>query len=107
MREAASVQWDLRSSIELAGLFDAVQGQGKHVMWSCVGALLWALWLIRNKLASEGIFPSHPANAIFRCSLLLRHWSPLVRQKDAEMMKNTQDRLHQVYVMAREPAATS
>ena len=77
------------------------------MLWSCIGALAWAIWLTRNKLAIEGIFPSHPANIIYKCNLLLQQWSPLARCKDAEKPKQAQDRLREVYVLAREPSATS
>ena len=77
------------------------------MLWSCIGALAWSLWLTRNKLAIEGIFPTHPANILFKCNLFLQQWSPLVRRKDADKMKHAQDRLHAVYILAREPPATS
>lgn len=104
VRTAASVQWDPRSSNELVNLLDSVQGSGKRVMWSCAGALLWAIWLTRNKLTIEGCFPSHPANIIYKCNLFLQQCCLLGRRKDAELMKHAQERLLQVYVMAREPA---
>ena len=77
------------------------------MLWSCIRALAWSLWLTRNKLAIEGIFPMHPANIIYKCNLFLQQWSPLARRKDADKLKQSQDRLRQVYVLAREPLATS
>ena len=88
-------------------IFESVQGSSKRVLWSCVGALFWVLWLTRNKLAIEGIFPTHPANIMYKCNLFLQQWSPLARRKDAERMQHAQDLLRQVYVMARELAGTS
>ena len=73
------------------------------MMWSCVGELLWAMWLTRNKFTIGGCFPSHPANIIFKCNLLLQQWSPLGKRRDAEMLQTAQLRLMQVYVLAREP----
>ena len=107
VRAAANTSWDPRSASDLAAIVDSVQGGNKRVLWSCIGALAWAIWLTRNKLAIEGIFPSHPANIIYKCNLLLQQWSPLARRKDAEKLKQAQDRLRQVYVLAREPSATS
>ena len=52
--DRAGMQWDPRSSNELVNFLDSVQGRGKRVMWSCAGALLWALRLTRNKLTIEG-----------------------------------------------------
>ena len=104
MREAAGVPWDLRSSSELVELLDSVQGPHKRVLWTSIGAMLWSLWLTRNKFTIEGSFSSHPANIICKCFILLQLWSPLVKQKDSEIMKHARERVHQVYVAAREPA---
>ena len=102
VRTAAGVQWDPRSAAELIHLLDAIQGPAHRVMWSCVGALLWSMWLTRNKFTIEGCFPTHPANIIFKCNLLLQQWCPLGRRKDAEMIQTAQQRLLQVYAMVRE-----
>ena len=83
-----------------------MNGGNKRVLWSYLGALAWAMWLTRNKLAIEGVFPSHPANILYKCNIFLQQWSPLARSKDAEKMKLAQDRLRQVYLLAREPTAT-
>ena len=107
VRSAARVTWDPRSAAELIHILDALQGPTKRVVWSCVGALLWSMWLTRNKLTIEGILPTHPANIIFKSNLLLQQWSSLGRRKDAELLKTAQDRMMQVYVMAREPTTTT
>ena len=103
VREAAGVLWDPRSSTDLVGLLDSVQGQLKRVMWTSIGALLWSLWLTHNKHTIEGILPSHPANIIYKCSILMQQWSPLAKRKNSEIVKHAQERIHQVYVAAREP----
>ena len=100
---AAGVQWDPRSAAELTHLLDTIHGSAKRVMWRCVGALLWSIWLTRNKFTIEGCFRSHPANILFKCNLLLQQWSPLGRRRDTELINTAQQRLLQVYVMAREP----
>ena len=88
-------------------IIDPVQGHNRRVLWSYVGALFWALCLTRKKKAIEGIFPTHPANIIYKCNLFLQQWSPLARRKDADKLKHAQDRLLYVYVLAREPPATA
>ena len=103
VRTAAGVQWDPRSAAELTHLLDTIHGSAKRVMWRCVGALLWTIWLTRNKFTIEGCFPSHPANILFKCNLLLQQWSPLGRRRDTELINTGQQCLLQVYVMAREP----
>ena len=70
------------------------------MLWTSIGAMLWSIWLTRNKFTIEGTFPSHPA----KCSILLQQWSPLAKQKDTDLMKLAQVRVHQVFVAAREPA---
>lgn len=76
VRTADGVSWDPRSTSNLVAILDAVQGSSKRVLWSCVWALFWALRLTRNKLTIEGIFPTHPANVIYKCNLFLQQWSP-------------------------------
>ena len=95
---------DPRSSSELVDLLDSVQGQGKRVLWTSIGAMLWSLRVTHNKFTIEGSFPSHPANIICKCSILLQQWSPLAKQKDTDLLKLAQVRVHQVFVAAREPA---
>ena len=104
VREAAGVAWDPRSSSELVDLLHSMQGQPKRVNWTSIGAMLWSLWITRNKFTIEGSFPSHPANIICKCSILLQQWSPLAKQKDTDLLKLAQVRVHQVFVAAREPA---
>ena len=92
---------------DLAAIVASKMGGSKRVLWSCLGALAWAMWLTRNKIAIERIFPSHPANILYKCNILMQQWSPLAKHKDADKMKQAQDRLRQVYVLAREPPAAS
>ena len=107
VREATNTTWAPHSAGDLAAIVALMTGGSRRVLWSCLGTLAWALWLTRNKLAIEGIFPSHPANILYNCNILLQQWSPLARRKDAERLKQAQDRLRQVYILAREPTATS
>ena len=102
VRSAAGFQWDPRSAAELIHILGALQGSTKRVVWSCVGALLWSLWLTRNKLTIQGMLPTHPASIIFKCNLLLQQWSRLGRRKDADLIKTAQQRILQVYAAARE-----
>ena len=107
VRAATNTNWDPRSAADLAAIVASTMGGSKRVLWSCLGALAWAMWLTRNKIAIEGIFPSHPANILYKCNILMQQWSLLAKHKDADKMKQAQDRLRQVYVLAREPPAAS
>lgn len=62
VREAVGVSWNPASCADLLTCLSSVHGSSKRVMWSCVGALLWSLWHIHNKITIEGVFPSHPAD---------------------------------------------
>lgn len=71
VREAAGVDWDPRSCFDLVSYLSLVQGPSRRVMWTCAVAMLWALWHICNKFTIEGVFPSHPADIIFKCIMFL------------------------------------
>ena len=86
VQEAIGQDWDPRSCSKLCALLSPVSGSARRVMWCCVGALLWALWHIRNKLTIEGVFPSHPADVIFKCVIFLQQWAPLGRRQDADLL---------------------
>ena len=107
VREATNSTWDPHSARDLAAIVATMNGGNKRVLWSCLGALAWAMWLTRNKLAIEGVFPSHPANILYKCNIFLQQWSSLARSKDAEKMKLAQDRLRQVHILSRDPTATT
>lgn len=87
IREAAGINWNLASSADLLACLATVHGSVGRVLWSSVGVFLWALWHIRNKLTIEAVFPSHPTDCIFKCSIFLQKWSPLGRRQDADVLQ--------------------
>lgn len=72
VREVAGVSWNPNSSADLLACLDPFCGATKRVLWRSVGALLWALRNIRNKLTIEGVFPSHPADCIYKCTVFMQ-----------------------------------
>ena len=93
VRTAAGVQWDPRSAAELVHILDAIQGPAKRVVWSCVGALFWALWLTRNKLTIEHIFPTNPVNCLFKAIIFLQQWRSLIKDGDLEAFDDMLSRM--------------
>lgn len=84
VREIFGPGWNPTS---MAGLLTSMQntrGQARRIAWRTFGALAWALWTTRNKLAIEGIIPSHPANYIFKWALFFQQWRPLGRREDSD-----------------------
>lgn len=102
VREAAGVSWNPSSGADLLNLLAPLQGSSKRVIWRSVGALLWSLWTIRNKLTIEGVFPSHPADCIFKCTTLLQQWAPLGRRQDSETMEVAIARFKTIYNLSRQ-----
>ena len=104
VREAAGVDWDPRSRPELVSSLSGFQGASRRVMWTCAAAMLWAIWNTRNKFTIEGVFPSHPADVIFKCIVFLQQWASLGRQQDSDLHRQAICRLHAVYSEARAPS---
>lgn len=71
VRAAAGLDWNPLSGVDLLTCLGSLSGQTSRVMWTCVGALLWLLWHIRNKITIEGVFPSHPADCVLKCTIFL------------------------------------
>lgn len=101
VREAFGLDWDPSSGANLVQLLNSLQGSSKRVMWRCVGALLWSIWYIRNKITIEAVFPSHPADYLFKTNLFLQQWMPLQKQKEGGLLEMEISKLQQVYHVAR------
>lgn len=96
VREAAGLYWDPTSSSYLFQLLDALRGGPSRVMWRWVVALLWSLWKIRNKITIESIFPSHPADCLFKMHLFLQQWRPFGKQKEGDLKDVAINKIKQV-----------
>lgn len=105
VREAFSQSWNPSSGADLLNILKAHRGSFRRVLWRCVGALLWSLWSIRNKLTIEKKFPSHPADCIFKCHLFLQQWTPLGKRQDTEFMREAMEKIRNIQVIARHPPA--
>ena len=96
VREVFQQNWNPRWGAELL-VIQSQRGAKARVLWSCVGALLWFLWTVRNKMTIEHKFPANPTDVIFKCHLFLQTWTPLlflqtctplVKQGDADLMRS-------------------
>lgn len=105
--EAASVDWDPSSRSEIVSYLSSVQGSSRRIMWTCAAAMLWALWRTRNKFTIEVVFPSHPADVIYKCIIFLQQWAPLGRHQDADLHRHALDRLRLIYSAARAPSSAA
>ena len=44
----------------------------------------WTLWITRNKMAIENVFPKAPTDVIYTAVSLMQRWCVLLKEKDRE-----------------------
>jgi hypothetical protein len=86
IREAFGVQWNPRTFQEFFAIVNSLAPGFKQAIWLLFAAQSWALWNIRNKITIEHKLLSHPADCIFKTSLFLQLWRPLLRSKLADKL---------------------
>ena len=86
VREAFDQNWNPHSSSDLRGIFLAHRGGFGRVLWRCVGALIWALWTTRNKFTIKHVFPSKPADCLFKSCIFLQQWRLLTKPGDRDAL---------------------
>lgn len=101
VREAFGQNWNPESGGDLLAILRAHRGATTRVLWRYVGALLWALWTVRNKFTIEHKFLSNPADVIFKCHLFLQTWMSLGKQQDTELMQAAMERIRSIQQEAR------
>ena len=64
-----------------------LQGMGplpsKLVLFLFAG-FAWTLWITRNKMAIENVFPKAPTDVIYTAVSLMQRWCVLLKEKDRE-----------------------
>lgn len=103
VREAVRASWNPKSCADLLACLASLQGSAMRIMWTCVGALLWSLCYIHNKTTIEGVFSSHSADCIFKCTIFLQQWSPLRGRQDVEDLELALQRLRHINRIVRVP----
>ena len=93
VRQVFQQNWNPRSGTELLTILHAQSSAKARIVWTCVGALLWSLWTVRNKMTMEHKFPANPTDVIFKCHLFLQSWAPLGKQCDADLMRSTMEQI--------------
>lgn len=77
VRDASGASWNPGSGTKLLAILNSLRGSAKRILWHCVGALMWAIWHIRNKITIEAVFPLTQltifSNVSFSCSNV-SHW---------------------------------
>jgi hypothetical protein len=105
VRELLGCTWNPTCFAELYRLLDDLVGQTKRVLWICCSALCWGLWNIRNKFSIEGIFPSQPADALYKMLMYLQVWKPVARRQDREALELAIGRLRSLHANFRDRPA--
>jgi hypothetical protein len=101
IREAFGVQWNPRTFQEFFAIVNSLSPGFKQVIWLLFAAQSWALWNIRNKITIEHKLPSHPADCIFKTSLFLQLWRPLLKNKLSDKMDIMLELLRVLYLHSR------
>ena len=81
-----------RSLKELSEVW--LQGKGplpiRLIMFLFAG-LSWILWITRNKMAIEKIFPKMPADVLYAALSLLQKWTTLLKKGDKSRIIQVSD----------------
>ena len=102
VRELLQCNWNPTCFSDLYRELRRFAGQSKRVFWTCCAALVWSLWTTRNKFTIEGVFPSQPADGLYKLSMYLQVWKPVARRQDREMVELTISRIRSLYTQTRE-----
>lgn len=102
VRDTFKQNWNPLSSDDLLDLLTAQKGAYARIVWKCVGALLWSLWTVRNKITIEQKFPAHPADIIFKCHIFLQTWAMLGKTHDVDRMEGIMEQIKATMVKARQ-----
>ena len=105
VRDAFNQNWNPQSSHDMLSILTSQRGANARIVWRCVGALLWSLWTVRNKITIEHKFPVHPAEIIFKCHIFLQVWAPLGKKRDVDRMNETMELIKTTMVKARQMTA--
>lgn len=53
----------------------------------CLAAVLWSIWLTRNKYAIEGVFPNKPTDMLFKIFTVMQRWQVLLKGEEKEILE--------------------
>jgi hypothetical protein len=64
-----------------------------NLKFFCVSAVLWGIWLARNKMAIEGIFVQNPTEVVQKICVFLQRWKPRLKPADQSHLEEGERRL--------------
>jgi hypothetical protein len=83
-RSWLQVSWAPSSFSDLRNLATSLVGVTKRLFWIGLAAVCWALWTTRNKFTIEHIFPSKPADCLYKLCMFLQQWRSLTKTEDRD-----------------------
>ena len=85
VKEIFNLEYCASSLEDLSCLW--LQGKGplpSNLLMFVFAGLAWALWITRNKMAIEKVFPKTPSDVIYVVISLMQEWSHQLKEKDKE-----------------------
>ena len=102
VRELLSISWNPSCFADLYRLVQESTGQKRRVLWICCAALCWTLWNMRDRFTIDGIFPSQPADCLYKMSIYMQVWKPLARRQDRRALEEAIGRIRQLHDSVRD-----
>jgi hypothetical protein len=59
-------------------------GTRRRLFWFIFAAMSWTLWITRNKMVIEKVFPRRASDSVFKMLASLQLWYPLCRHRNKE-----------------------
>jgi hypothetical protein len=72
VRKLLSCSWNPSCFADMCRLLHGQTTKMKRVLGIYYAALCWTLWNLRNKFTIEGIFPTQPADSLYKLSMYLQ-----------------------------------
>ena len=84
-REVAGGRWCHTNLPDMfREVLEPIHAAGRPALWVAIGALLWTLWNIHNKLVVDHVIPLRATDAMYKLCGFLQLWQPLSRHHDRD-----------------------
>jgi hypothetical protein len=87
VRELLRCDWNPAGARDFLIIAQNLSGSLRRVVWFMFVVQCWTLWLIRNKLTTEGKSINSHAHTFFQISLHMRSWRVLVKPKNMALLR--------------------
>jgi hypothetical protein len=95
VQEALGTAWQARDLGEFLEAHANQTGTRRRLFWFMFAEMSWTLWITRNKMVIEKVFPRHASDSVFIILASLQLWYPLCRQWDRawvdDMLRDLQE----------------